>query len=117
MITKKKQRNFNRKKPDPARMPAPTMATVTSVTASGSTQVTIVFAEAVQIAPDNLPATWLFGTGNHAITALVSATPTTYVFTVAGTVATTQAYTIPGMDPAARTSMGGYVAGKTGTLV
>ncbi|MEI6235589.1 MAG: hypothetical protein WCT04_21245 [Planctomycetota bacterium] len=60
---------------------------------------------------------WLFGTGNHTITAWVSATSMSYVFTVSGSVAASQVYSIPGMDPAARTSQGGYVAPKSGTLV
>lgn len=77
---------------------------------------TVAFAQPVIITPDNLPATWLFGTSNRTITALVSNTPTSYVFTVSGSVTASQAYSIGGSDPAARTTTGGYVAAKTGTL-
>ncbi len=93
------------------------MTAVTSVTASGASQVTVVFAGTVQISADNLPATWNFGTGNHVITAIVSTTGTTYVFTVDGTVASSQVYAMPGSDPAARTPLGGYVSSSSGTLV
>jgi uncharacterized membrane protein YfcA len=117
MNLKKPQRQRNRKKADPHALPPPSIANVVSVTASGASQVTVVFDQPVLISGTSLPATWVFGTSNRSITALVSATSTSYVFTVSGTVASSQVYSIAGMDPAARTAMGGYVAAKSGTLV
>lgn len=116
MVKKAPRRRRDRKSPDKASVPLPPMANVSSVTASGASQVTVVFDRPVQISPGNLPATWLFGTSNRTITVLVSATPTSYVFTVSGSVAAAQVYAIAGTDPAARTAMGGYVAAKSGTL-
>jgi hypothetical protein len=117
MMKKPPQRVRSRKLVNKASAPLPPMASVTSVTASGGSQVTIVFGQSVQISLNNLPATWRFGTSNRTLTALVSGTGTTYVFTVSGTVATSQVYSMPGMDQAARTNTGGYVAAASGTLV
>ena len=116
MVKKKQQRARDRRRPDRAAPPPPAMAVVTSATASGGSQVTIVFDQSVNIAGNNLPATWRFGTGNRTVTALVSTTGTSYVFTVSGTVASTQVYAMPANDPAARTDSGGYVAGQNGLL-
>lgn len=116
-MEKRTRRNTrNRLAMDKAVPPPPALASVTSVTASAGSQVTIVFGSPVQIAANNLPATWVFGTSNRTITALVSATATTYVFTVSGSVATGQVYSMPAFDPAARTPQGGFVGPKTGNL-
>lgn len=116
MLKKKPQRQRNRRKPDAAIPPPPSLTTVSSVTASAGSQVTIEFADPVQISGSNLPSTWRFGTSNRTITALVSNTVISYVFTLSGTAPSGQAYSMPGMDPAARTPTGGYVATKNGTL-
>lgn len=116
MIKVKQQRRRDRKRGDAAVPPPPALGSVTSVTASGASQVTVLFGQPVIIMPENLPTTWLFGTSNRTITALVSMTPTSYVFTVSGSVAAAQAYAIAGSDPAARTTTGGYIAAKNGTM-
>lgn len=116
MVKNKLQRRRNRRAPDAAMPPPPALGTVTSVTASGGSQVTVAFAQPVIIKPNNLPATWLFGTSNRTITAIASNTPTSYVFTVSGTVAAAQVYSIGAFDPAARTTTGGYIAAKSGNL-
>lgn len=116
MVKTKQQRRRNRRSGDGAVPPPAALATVSTVTASGASQVTVTFNQPVQISANNLPATWLFGTSNRTITALVSATPTSYVFTVNGSVAAAQAYSMPAYDPAARTPTGGFVAAKSGNM-
>lgn len=116
MIRTKQQRRRNRRKIDQASPPAVPNATVLTVTVTGGTQVTIVFDQAVMISGSSLPTSWTFGTGAHAITALVSTTGTSYVFTVGGSVASSQVYAMPGNDPAARTSGGGFVSTSNGVM-
>lgn len=116
MVKAKQQRRRDRRKLDSANPPLIPMTAVVSVTASGASQVTIVFAGVVQISGDNLPATWKFGTANHTLAALVSSTGISYVFTTSGTVAAAQVFSMPGSDPAARTPLGGYVSSDSGVL-
>ena len=47
---------------------------------------------------------------------LISSQPTQLVFSLSGTVAAADPYTIQAGDPAVRTAGGGYVAGKSGTM-
>lgn len=115
-LPKPRRRQRNRRRPDPAMAPGPPLAAVLSVTASGDSEVTIVFDGFVMISAKRLPATWIFGTANRTITSLISATPMVYVLALSGPVAAAEAYSIPAMDPAARTRTGGYVGAKNGTL-
>jgi len=116
VVKAKQQRKRDVRKVDSSNPPPTPMQNVVSVTASGGSQVTVVFNGIVQIMGSNLPQTWVFGTGNRKITAIVSSTGSSYVFTVDGTVAATQVYSMPGSDPAARTPLGGYVASSSGVL-
>jgi len=115
MVKAKQQRKRDRKRADPGSPPVQSLVNVTSVT-HGTSAVTIVFASPVNIAPSNLPTTWLFGTANRTITGITSTDGTTYVFTLSGAAASGEPYAMQGMDPAARTPSGGYVAAKAGTL-
>lgn len=116
MVRTKQQRKRNRRRPDASQPPVQSLTDVDSVEASGATEVTITFASPVMISPGNLPTSWVFGTANRTLTVLVSSTGTVYVFTTSGSVAAAQTYSMPGYDPAARTTSGGYVADSSGTM-
>lgn len=116
MVKGKQQRRVNRKKVQIGTLPTAPIVGVDSVTATAPSTVTIVFDSPVQIASTNLPASWVFGTGNHHIASLVSGSGTSWVFLVDGTIAAAQVYAIAGNDPAARTSTGGYVGSAAGTM-
>ena len=116
MIRTKQQRRRDRRTIDKANAPLTPMTGVVSVTASGASQVTVLFAGPVQISSGNLPLTWHYGTTPRTITSIVSTDGTSYVFGLSGTAASTEAYAMPGSDPAARTPLGGYVSSSTGVI-
>lgn len=115
MVKGKQQRRRNRRLPDSATPPPFPIALVTSVI-HGTDAVTVAFNAPVMIDPDNLPTTWRFGTTPRTITALAGATLTTAVFTLSGTVASADPYTIAANDPAVRTTSGGFVGASSGTM-
>lgn len=115
MVRTKQQRKRDRKRADPGTPPVPALTAVVSVT-HGTSEVTIVFASQVNIAPTVLPTTWLYGSANRTITGIVSTDGTTYLFSLSGTAAASEPYAMQGLDPAARTPSGGYVAAKAGVL-
>lgn len=116
MIKFKQQRRRNRNKIDPANPPSTPLAHVVSVTASGASEVTIVFDSQVQMATGALPTTWHFGTSARTLTTATSTDGITWICGCSGTVAATQVYSMPGGDTAARTPLGGYVASSSGVL-
>lgn len=115
MVKTKQQRRRNRRLGDKA-VPSPiATATVTSAV-HGTSAVTLTFSGPVQIDPAVLPTTWTFGTTPRHIISIESAAPTVLTFGVSGTVAAMDPYVIGGLDPAARTTTGGYIAGSAGEL-
>lgn len=116
MIKAKQQRRVNRKTVQTGTLPTAPIVSVVSVTATAPSTVTIVFNSAVQVSSDNLPTSWIFGTGSHHISSLTSGAGNTWVFVVDGTIAAAQVYAIAGNDPAVRTSTGGYVGSHSGVM-
>lgn len=116
MVKGKQQRRRDRKRADPSVPPVVAQVAVVSVTA-GTDEVTVLFASQVVISPTSLPLTWTFGTSARLIVGIASSTGLSYVFQLNGSVASTQVFAMPGLDPAARTPTGGYVASAAGVLV
>ena len=117
MIKAKQQRRVNRKKVQIGSLPTAPIISVVSVTATAPSTVDIVFDSPVNIASDNLPTSWKFGTGLFPISAIVTGSGTAWTFIVTGVIAAAQIYAIAGNDPAARTSTGGYVGSSAGSMV
>lgn len=115
MVKLKQQRRRNRRLPDAAVPSQYAYTSVVSVHFTSATTVTVTFGGPVMIDNDNLPASWMFGTGDFEVVSAAASSQTVYVLTVAGTVASTQVYTMPS-DNAVRTPSGGYVAGSSGTI-
>lgn len=115
MVKNTQRRRLNvrqRQKSNP--QPTPNVNVVSAT--HGTDQVTIVFSAPIQIAPGNLPASWTFGATPRTVTSLVSNSGNTVVLGLSGTVAMSDPYTMAANDPAARTSGGGFVNAKSGTL-
>ena len=116
MVKTKQQRRRDRKLQDPAITLPQSLVAVTSVETPAITRVTVNFASQVQMSGTTPPQSWVFGTGNQVPVSVFARTPMSITFTLPGTVAVGQPYTIQPYDPAVRTLTGGYVAASTGVL-
>lgn len=116
MVKQKQARRRNRRLLDAAVPPVVPFAVVDTVKFLSGTTLSITFSSAVMLSSIAPPLSWLFGSGNHQITAVSQTSAIQYTVTVDGTVAASQEYTIGAGDPNARTPTGGYVAGAAGTI-
>ena len=115
MITGKQQRRRNPVVSTQATPPMPPNASVLSVVVSGA-NVIVTFDGPVSVQSTQLPTSWRFGTSLRTVTSYVTITASALTLALSGSVAAAQPYMIQSMDPAIRTTYGGYVTGSTGAM-